>query len=419
VRALRLLLCLGLLLPGTAAADEIELPTSDAAQLAATEILKQLPNFRPDRLLASDVPGPVVNDEVVHVGLGGDGSVRRVVLDQRLRLEGTGDYAVRERGPAREARSLTEDPAPITRKGGVVWQGFSPGSRDLAARLLLDPQIEAQHLPLAVSVAFRGQDGAARPLLPGGVIPGAGTVTVTVRTVTEQRQTLPTGEDVDVSAVAPVLDKALRVARHPSAARLPNTDAGLPRRLDVTGPAQVQASQAVPFRLTGDLRLAGTTGTVTGPATTATAHGARFAGVLGGVGGAPEVSFTAQAAGPGTLVLGLRAISVLDARALQPPGGHRTWAAWARSGPSQAERKAALDLLVQVAATGARATSYSPYLGADLLGSGSTAFVYGFAPAERTASVRAELEPKWGAISLAALALLLILTNAGLIWRRL
>jgi hypothetical protein len=158
---------------------------------------------------------------------------------------------------------------------------------------------------------------------------------------------------------------------------------------------------------------------VTGPATTATAHGARFAGVLGGVGGAPEVSFTAQAAGPGTLVLGLRAISVLDARALQPPGGHRTWAAWARSGPSQAERKAALDLLVQVAATGARATSYSPYLGADLLGSGSTAFVYGFAPAERTASVRAELEPKWGAISLAALALLLILTNAGLIWRRL
>jgi hypothetical protein len=419
VRALRLLLALGLLLPGTAAADEIELPTSDAAQLAATEILKQLPGFRPDRLLPSDVPGPVVNDEVVHVGIAGDGSVRRVLLDQRLELKGTGDYAVRERGPAREARSLTDDPAPITRKGAVVWQGFSPGSRELAARLLLDPQIEAQHLPLSLSVVFRGRDGAPRSLDPGGVIPGAGTVTVTVRNVTEQPQRLPTGDDVKASAVAPLLDRALRVARHPSPARLPSTDAGLPRRLDVTGPAQVEASQAVPFRLTGDLHLSGTTGTVSGPATTPTAGGARFAGVLGGVEGAPEVSFTAQASGAGTLVLSLRAVAALDARALQPPGGHRTWAAWARSAPPPAERKAALDLLVQVAATGARATSYSPYLGADLLGSGSTAFVYGFAPAERVTSPRAELQPRWGAIGLAGLALLLIVTNAGLIWRRL
>jgi hypothetical protein len=419
VRATRLLLCLGLLLPGTAAADEIELPTSDAAQLAATEILKQLPGFRPDRLLASDVPGPVINDEVVHVGLAGDGSVRRVLLDQRLRLRGTGDYAVRERGPAREARSLTEDPAPITRKGGVVWQGFSPGSRDLAARLLLDPQIETQHLPLSLSVVFRAADGSTRPLLPGGAIPGPGTVTVTVRNTTEQPQRLPTGSDVDATAVAPLLDRALAVARHPSAARLPNTDKGLPRRLDVTGPAQVQASQAVPFRLSGTLHLRGTTGTVTGPATTATPDGARFAGVLGGVEGAPEVSFTADADGPGALALSLRAIAVLDARALQPPGGFRTWGAWSRSGPPRAERKAALDLLVQVAATGARATSYSPYLGADLVGSGSTVFLYGFAPADQVVTAPVELEPKWGAIALAGLALLLILTNAGLLWRRL
>jgi DNA-binding MarR family transcriptional regulator len=166
VRALRLLLCLGLLLPGTAAADEIELPTSDAAQLAATEILKQLPNFRPDRLLASDVPGPVVNDEVVHVGIAGDGSVRRVLLDQRLELKGTGDYAVRERGPAREARSLTEDPAPITRKGGVVWQGFSPGSRDLAARLLLDRTALSRNLDPLVAQGWieiaRGTDARTR-----------------------------------------------------------------------------------------------------------------------------------------------------------------------------------------------------------------------------------------------------------------
>ena len=419
MRGYRLLLVGALLLPAVASADQIELPTSDAAQLAATEILKQLPNFRPDRLLPSDVPGPVVNDEVVTVGIGGDGTVRRVLLDQRLQLEGTGDYAVRERGPAREARSLGNEPPPITRRGAVVWQGFSPGSRDLAARLLLDPQIEAQHLPLSVGVTFTGSDGTPRPLDAGGHVPGAGTVTVTLRNVTEQPAQLPTGSDVAPGAVAGLLDRALTVARHPSATRLPSTDAGLPRRITVADAAVVQASQAVPYRLTGTLRLSGTTGEVAGPTTTPLADGASFAGVLGGVGGVPEVSFAARTAGPGILLLDVRAVAVLDARSLTPPRGIPTWRAWASSSPPRAERKAALDLLVQVAATGARASSYSPYLGADLLGSGSTSFRFTFAPAAKAELSRAELEPKWGAIALSSLAFLLVLANAGLIWRRL
>ncbi|HUR15546.1 MAG TPA: hypothetical protein VM097_13805 [Mycobacteriales bacterium] len=418
MRATRVLVASLLLLPGTAAADQVELPTSDAAQLAATAILRQLPNFRPDRLLPSDVPGPVTNDEVVRVGVGGDGTVRRVVLEQRLRLQGTGDYAVRERGPAREATSLSDDPAPVTRRGAVVWQGFSPGFRDLAARLLLDPQIEAVHLPLGVTVSF-SSGGTRRPLEPGGRVPGPGTITLSVKNLTEQPAVLPTGSDVSASAVAGSLDQALRAARRPSAARLASTDAGLPKTLEVQGAAQVQATQAVPFRLTGTIRLLGTTGAVSGPATEPLTDGAGFAGVLGGVDGAPEVTFSVRVDGPGTLALDLTAVAALDARALAPPRGLSSWRAWARSSPPQGERKAALDLLVQVAATGARASSYSPYLGADLLGSGSTSFSYAFAPAERAATGRPHLEPRWGAISLAALALLLVLTNAGLIWRRL
>jgi hypothetical protein len=418
MRGCRFLLIGALLLPATASADQVELPTSDAAQLAATEILKQLPGFRPDRLLPSDVPGRVVNDEIVTVGVAGDGTVRRVLLDQRLQLEGTGDYAVRERGPAREATSLSTDPAPVTRRGAVVWQGFSPGSRDLAARLVLDPQIETQHLPLSVVVDFTDSDGRHRSLDQGGRVPAAGTVTVTVRNVTEQPATLPTGSDVAPASVAALLDRALSVARHPSANRLPSTDAGLPAKLTVTHAATVQATQAVPFRLTGTLRLSGTTGEVVGPATTTLPDGASFAGVLGGVGGIREVSFTARTTGPGALLLDLDAITALDARSLAPPRGLTTWRAWAASAPPQAERKAALDLLVQVAATGARASSYSPYLGADLRGSGSTSFHYFFAPAEKVALVRPELKPKWGAITLSSLAFLLVLTNAGLLWRR-
>jgi hypothetical protein len=71
-----------------------------------------------------------------------------------------------------------------------------------------------------------------------------------------------------------------------------------------------------------------------------------------------------------------------------------------------------------VAATGARASSYSPYLGADLLGRGSTTFSYGFAPAVQVVAAKQALHPRWGAISLAGLALLLLLTNGFLIWRR-
>lgn len=392
-----------------ALADEITLPTSDAAQLAATALLKQLPGFRPDRLLPSSVPGPVVNDEVVRVGVAGDGTVAEVLLEQRLTLTGTGDYAIRERGPARSATSLSDDPAPLTQRGAVVWQGFSPGSRALAARLVLDPAIEAAHLPLVVEIVFTAADGSTRALDPGGVLPGPGTVRITFRNVTEQPAVLPTGQDVAPGEVAPLLDRALALARRPSSTRLPASGTGLPPQLTVTGAASVAASQATPLRLTGALRLRGTTGTVTGPATSALPDGARLAGVLGG---ATAATFAVKVDGPGALSLELTAVAAFDPRVLQPPRGLSDWAAWARSRPPLAERQQALDLAVEVAATGARASSYSPYLGADLTGSGSTAFDYSFATAPVATAAKPTLQTNWGAVGLASLALLLLLGAA-------
>ena len=415
MRTVVLVTSLALVLP--AYADTVELPTPEAARVQQSRLIVAV-GGRPDRLLASHVPGSVVNDEVVAVGIGGDGAVQRVSADQRLTLEGEGDYAIRERGPARSATSLSDEPAPVTQRGAVVWQGFSPGRRDLAARLVLDPQIEAPHLPLTVAVAFTGADGRSGPLPDGGRVPGPGTVTVTVSNATSQPQVLPTAADVDPRLVAAPLDRALALARRPSAARLPSTGAGLPTTVAVTGAAQAQASQAVPLRLTGSLRLTGTTGTVTGPAV---APDGTFAGTLGGsdpANGAASVTFAVHAAGAGTLALDLTAVGALNPRELAPPGGFASWAAWAASGPPADQRRAALDLLVHVAATGARASSYSPYLGADLTGTGSTSFRYAFAPPAVPAAVRRELEPRWAAISLAGLAALLLLVNAALLWRR-
>lgn len=403
-------------------ADTVELPTPEAARIAQNDLITAV-GGRPDRLLPSHVPGSVVNQELVAVGLAGDGSVQTVTVDQRLTLTGEGDYAVRERGPARSATSLSDEPAPVTQRGAVVWQGFSPGRRDLAARLVLDPAIEAPHQPLAVTASFTGADGRAVALLSGGRVPGAGTVTLTVTNATSQPQVLPTASDAPAALLAARLGQLAAVARQPSATRLPSTERGLPRVLPVTGAAQAQASQAMPLHLTGSLRLVGTTGPVTGPpaATTATPGGTTFAGTLGGSLPANQqasVTFTAQVAGPGALALDLTAVGALNKQELAPPNGFSSWARWAAAGPPQAERKQALDLLVAVAATGARQSSYSPYLGADLVGTGMTSFRYSFAPPTEQAAMRQALQPKWGAISLAGLAVLLLLVHGALLWRR-
>lgn len=390
-----------------AASDRVELPSPDAARVQQSDLIKAV-GGRPDRLLQSVVPGPVVNDETVRIGIGDDGTAREVSADQRLQLQGTGDYAIRERGPARSARSLGEGPPPVTQRGAVVWQGFSPGRRDLAARLLLDPLIEAPHLPLSVTVT------GARD---GGQV-AAGTVTVTLSNTTSQPAEIPTASDAPAARLADPLDRALAVARRPSAARLPTTDDVLPSSLAVTGGARVKGSHAVPLRVTGSLRLTGTTGTVEGPATTPTADGATFAGILGGVRGTASVTFSVQVAGAGRLLLDVTAINALDPSGLAPPRGLPTWKAWARSAPPVSERKAALDLLVEVAAAGARASSYSPYLGADLAGTGSTTFRYAFAaPVERAAPPRV-LQPRWGRIAALGAGLLLLLTGGVVLWRR-
>ncbi|MFN2538549.1 MAG: hypothetical protein ABR549_10420, partial [Mycobacteriales bacterium] len=216
-------------------------------------------------------------------------------------------------------------------------------------------------------------------------------------------------------------DLALRVARHPTPARLPSTDDRLPKALTVTGGATVTAAQAVPMRLTGRVRLLGTTGTVSGPATTPTADGATFAGTLGGSATGTQdaaVTFDVRTDGPGSLLLQLDAVAALNARELAPPRSFATWRQWAASRPPVSERKAALDLLVAVAATGARASSYSPYLGADLEGTGTTSFALSFAPASRTQVARAPLHPQWGALSLAGAGGLVLLAAGYAVWRR-
>ena len=398
----RLTLAVGAVLLCAAPASGLELP-SPAEQRAQDLSLLAEVGARADRRLVSVVPGPVVNEEVVLVGMGASGVPAQVLVEQRLRLTGQGDYQVRERGPARASEALGDEPAPVTKFGAVVWQGFSPGSRELAARLTLDPVLETPRLPLRVSVSG--------PVDAGGRVTAPGTVVLTLTNATEQPATLSTAADAPAAPVAAALDAARAAALAPAGPRLPAAGSGLPTTVPSTGDARVAATTGVPLRVTGTVRG----GTVTGPGSTPVPGGASLAGTL-----APGASAELQVAvpGPGVLDVDLTAVPALDPRTLVPPGGAASWAGWAATGPPQPARRAALDLLVATAAAGARATSYSPYLGADLPGTGTTVFRYAFAAPEQAAAVARALEPRRGAIALALVALLLLAANGVLLWRR-
>src|SRR3954464_1400458 len=130
--------------------------------------------LRKDRLLKSVVPGEVDDREAVTVALGPEGPPAVVTDLQQLTIHGAGNYIVRELGPARAAVGLGDTVPPVLELGTVVWQGFSPGLRELSARLTLDPGIEAARLPLKVTLRLRDAAGRVRALDPGGKAPADG-----------------------------------------------------------------------------------------------------------------------------------------------------------------------------------------------------------------------------------------------------
>lgn len=389
-----------LALAAPSAADTIELPPPQADQLGGGELFQSFGVPR-DQLPGYLAPGPLSNDERVEVEVSPDGRVRRVSDEQRIRVSGTGDYLVRESGPARAAVALDGEP-PVLSLGDVVWQGFSAGSRLLAARLELDPELESAYLPLRVGLGFTAA-GRRGVLGPGRQVPGAGTVTLTVHNTTGQPGTLPTAADVAAGRLAPALDRLRAEAGAPSG-RLPTIRTGLPAQLPVTGAGSRPAVALVPLRLHGSL-------SVRGPGQPSST--VRIDTLL-----QRTASISLPVTGPGTLALDLTAVPALDPVALTPPGGASSWTAWAAGGPTPAERRAALDLLVRAAATGARASAYSPYLGSQLEPRGRTTFTYRLAAEHAAGSAPARLTPRPVPIGLAVLGALALLGSGVLVWRR-
>ena len=406
MRPLRVAAVVGLLaVPNAAIADSLPLPKP------AGEIPVPAAAFpdRPERLRRSIVPGPVDDTERVEVRLGPTGVPAAVTVTQRLTLRGTGQFVIWQRSSAQDVEALDDTTPPVLKREAVIWQGFVSGEKPLAARLTLDPVVEAELLPLRAELVWTGPGAVG----PGGALPGPGEVTLRLSNRTARPATLPTGE-VAARDLAGPLDRlrAHAAARKPGAP--PMAGRGLPAALPATTTGRREATVAAPFRVTGTIRVGG--GAAVTPESAAVTHladGLRLDGTLQG-----DAEFTVRAAGAATLTVALTAYPTLDPRLLQPPRG-ATWAEWLRLGPTPGETRDALTTLVDNAAMAARTDEYAPYLGHHGRGRVTTTFVFRMAPAEVVRTAAAPLRPKPGGIALASLALLAIVANTTVLWRRL
>ena len=369
--------------------------------------------LRPDRLRKSTVPGTVNDREDVRVALGPTGDPASVVDTQRLVIHGAGNYIVRELGPAREAIGLGATVPPVLELGTVVWQGFSPGTRALSARLTLDPGIEAARLPMSARFEFHDAAGHLRPLLAGAVAPDAGTVTVTLTNNTASSRIVATGLG-EPDSLASALDALRRSAARPGAAVPPTAGHGLPARVAGRTTGALSLNVVAPLRVTGTITAPGGSAAVSGPGLTPAAGGMSVAGTLAGVAG-----FTVKVARGDRIGMTLDVRPWVDVRALTPPAPDRTWARWARNNPSTKAIAAATQTLVTNAAAAARAAEYSPYLQADAPGPDLSTFTYVVAPPPKALARTRHIQPRPGGIAAAAVALLAIVGNAALLRRRL
>lgn len=376
--------------PAAAAPGTLTLPAP-----AGTIPVVVYPGIPRERLLQTFVPGPVTDDERIEVLVGPTGEPASVTVTQRLVLTGTGDYSIRERGPAKRVTALDGTVEPVIQRGAVVWQGFSPGRRELAARIELDPAREALLLPLRVELDRS----------PGRLV---------VRLVNQTRQPrrVPAG-DVPAAAVAGPLDRLRAYAEAHGLRQPPAAGRGLPTTLAATDLTACDVVSAAPLRVEGTVRFPGATGVaVSGPGAAATGDGATLKGVLSDT---AEITFASDA----DFTLDLSVVPTLDPRPLRPPRGLPSWAAWAAGRPPEAERRAAVDVLVDAALSAARADEVAPYLGHPGPGTVTTAFRYALAPPPPVVVADEPLRPRPVPIALTGLAVLALAGSGVLVWRRL
>jgi hypothetical protein len=212
--------------------------------------------------------GQLANRERVVVGLDGAGSPHSVRVLQTIVVKRLGNYVFAVPAPVRSVEPGPGTGAPPgQRQNQILWQGFSPGRRVLAAWADLRPADSVPFLPVEVDVTTEVGGSA---LGPGEKASGDLRVTLTVTNTTGVTAPSFTA-DPDPTDLAVVLGRIRSAIERDAFAE------GLNIRLrGRSTPKEVRV--AAPLRVDGSLRFA--------PGTVKLSSGARrtrFSGLLDGV----------------------------------------------------------------------------------------------------------------------------------------
>ena len=229
------------------------------------------------------------NNERVLVSVDETGSPSSLRVRQRLDVGGRGDYQFAVSGPIEDVlRGPGSESEPGLRADQVLWAGFSPGRKVLAADVTLRPGEAAQYLPVRLGLEHTG-DGV--------------TLTVANATVTPELEYAGTTRP---RQIASLLDRTRRTAR--AGERLFAGYATFYGRVRQRAQkAQIEA----PLRVEGELRVG-------------SGKPVRFSERLGD--GEP-LALQVHARGAGTPHVKLTATPVPVERLLRPPVGAPTWTA--------------------------------------------------------------------------------------------
>jgi hypothetical protein len=151
VRLLLLVVAAGTLTPTATAAPPLRL-----ADLPGVEALHPVPPLSPPQPPVTEVArlrGTVSAQERVLVGITPDGTPATVNVEQRLLVRSLGDYTFFIPAPAvTVVAGPGSESQPGLRPNQIVWQGFSPRRKVLAAKAELRPADSVPALPLRVRV---------------------------------------------------------------------------------------------------------------------------------------------------------------------------------------------------------------------------------------------------------------------------
>jgi hypothetical protein len=304
--------------------------------------------------------GRIAARSTVTVVASPNGRVRSIDAVQRLSLNAAGDYVLTIAAPATAvSRAAGSDADPGRRRNAIVWQGFSPGRRVLAARAALEVRAAAPSLPLRVGL--RG---------------GEGRWAVDIQNLTQV-----TVASFTARAAGPVVAGYVRQL----AAFDLETGASEPPFVDVTGLAPIERKVSAAFSIRGTARF----------------PGGRTIRLAGSVGGGRPVRLRLPLSGSGRPRVRLVAVPTRPEALLEPPA--RT-----------------LDAAIGAALALGLARQYHSFLGSpDPAGSSRTTYVYRLeVPVAHAAEPVAENSER--DVSVFALALMLALGAAALLvlWSR-